>query len=114
LFEPYYGRLEKAGELNDPGSSYREIFNSIDLSKVPATIEWFNYFGPEWVGRFGGVEKLLSAPVVLAEPVEGLGGVVLILQEEPFDYRNPRHLHKRTLAEAHLDLPRLHQLFRKS
>lgn len=114
LFAPYYGRLQMTGEVNYEASPYREISYTIDLTKVPAAIEWFNYFNPEWVDRLGGLEDFLTAPVLLAEPVEGLGGVVLILQEEPFDYRNPRHLQNRALVEAHLDLPRLHQLFRES
>ena len=114
LFIPYFGRLGMSGEVNYEASVYRENSYSIDLTKVPAVIEWFNYFGPEWIERLGGVANLLSAPVFRAEPVEELGGVVLILQEEPFDYTNPEHLHNRHLVEEYLDLPSLHQRFRKS
>lgn len=110
LFAPYYGRLQMTGEVNYEVSPYREIAYTIDLTKVPAAIEWFNFFSPDWVERLGGPEKLLSAPVFLAQPVEELGGVVLILQQEPFDYTNPEHLHNRRRVEQYLNLSQLHQM----
>lgn len=113
LFVPFYAFNSKNGEIND-SPEYHRLWKSIDVNKVPIAIEWFNYFGPDWVERFGSLEKLLAAPVFLAEPVEELGGAILILQEEPFDYTNPDHLQNRRRVEDYLELPRLHQLFQKS
>lgn len=113
LFEPFYGRLQKAGEVNYSESTYDKKFNSIDLFKVPPVIEWFNYFSPSWVERFGGEQFVLSAPVLHAEKVEETGGVILILQEEPFDFMNNAHMSKRKQVEQYLNLAELHQQFQK-
>lgn len=113
LFAPFYAFNDKSGEIND-SPEYYKIWQAIETNKVPVAIHWFNYFGPDWVERFGGLEKLLAAPVFQVEPVEELGGVVLILQQEPFDYTNADHFENRRRAEEYLELPRLHQLFQRS
>lgn len=113
LFVPFYAYSCKSGEIN-VSPEHQRIWNMIDTKKVPIAIEWFNYFSPEWVERFGGLEKLLAAPVFQAKPVEALGGVILILQQEPFDYTNADHLRNRHRVEEYLELPRLHQLFPRS
>lgn len=110
LFVPFWGYSSKSGEIN-VSSEHQRMWQIIDLDKVPVAIEWFNYFSPEWVERFGGQEKLLAAPVFQAEPVAELGGVVLILQPEPFDYTNPEHLDNRRRVEQYLNLAHLHQIF---
>lgn len=112
LFKPYYGWLEKGVE-GDYETAYTEIFNSIDIHKVPVAVHWFNYFSPQWAERLGGLEKLLAAPAFLAEPAEALGGIVLILQEEPFDYKNPDHLRNRHRIEDYLNLRHLQQLLKR-
>lgn len=113
IFKPYYSRLHKSGEVNYHGSSYEEIGDQIDTSKIPIAIEWFNYFSPSWVDRFGGEQFVLSAPVLHAEKVEETGGVILILQEEPFDFMNDAHMSKRKQVEDYLRLPSLHKQFQK-
>lgn len=113
LWDPFYGRIQKNGEVNDPTFSYREIANKIILSKVPVAIEWFNYFNAEWVENLGGLDKVLAAPVWHVELVEKSGGVILILQNTPFDYRDSNHLQKRRVVEDYFNLRQLHQLFRK-
>ncbi|MEM9776970.1 MAG: hypothetical protein AAF902_20500 [Chloroflexota bacterium] len=113
LFNPYYGRLQKFGEASYSESAYDKKFNSIDLSKVPPVIEWFNYFSPSWVERFGGKQFVMSAPVFHAEKVEETGGVILILQEEPFDFMNNEHMNKRKQVEEYLNLPELHKQYQK-
>lgn len=113
LFTPFFSYSCKSGEINVSPERQR-IGQMVDTQKVPIAIEWFNYFSPEWVERFGGGEKLLAAPVFQAEPVEELGGIILILQAEPFDYTNPDHLGNRHRVEEYLELPRLHQRFQRN
>lgn len=110
LFRPYYAYGNKSDEINY-SEKREQIWHAIDSDKVPVAIEWFNYFDPAMVERLGGAEKLLSAPVYLAKPVEELGGIMLILQQEPFDYKNPKHLQRRQVVESYLDLSRLHELY---
>ncbi|MBE7528764.1 MAG: immunity 52 family protein [Ardenticatenaceae bacterium] len=112
LFQPFYAWGTMSGEVN-----YSEEYRkrpSLRETDLPPVVEWFNYYDSSIVERLGGLEKLLSVPVFLAEPVEDLGGVILILQQEPFDYTNPDHLENRRRVEEYLELPRLHQQFQKS
>lgn len=113
LFDPFYGRLQMTGEVNYSASLYRENSTKFDLFQLPITIEWFNYFGVDWVQRFGGKNKVLSTPVFRAKSVDEPEGIILILQEAPFDYKNPDHLRNRQKAEIYLDLKFLQQRYQK-
>ena len=83
----------------------------VDGRKTPYSIGWFNYFGPAMVKRMGGANKLLSAPVFLAEFDARSDGVLLILQEEPFDYYNMTHRAHQQTVENYLGLPELHEKY---
>ncbi len=112
IFKPYYAYVAEDGEINYSLERQQRRRN-IDIGKVPVAIEWFNYFDERWSDRLGGENKLLLAPVFLTESVKELNGITLILQKEPFDYKNPDHLQKRQAVEDYLDFKQLHQAFRK-
>ena len=64
--------------------------------------------------NLGGVDKLLSAPVFSAEYLEEMKGVFLVLQKDPFNYKNPEHLNNRKRVEEYLDLREIHKGFHTS
>jgi hypothetical protein len=112
IFEPYYAWGCMSGEVNY-SKLYGEKNATVDLTKVPAFIEWFNYFDQPMVERLGGVNKLLAVPAYRVQQVENSGGAILVLQEEAFDFQNPVHLHRREAVEKYLEFERLHKLYSK-
>lgn len=110
LFRPFSARVNDR-ELTR--TEIGDIYLSVDTTRVPATIYWFNYFAQDMVERLGGMEKLLAAPAYRVTPVEEPPGVILILQRELFDYHHPEHRRRHEEITQYLDLSRLHTLYPK-
>jgi hypothetical protein len=85
--------------------------NLVDGKKVPQLVHWYDYFGSAFVGRLGGFEKLLTAPVHRAEAFHE--GVLWILTPEPFDDRNPDHRALQEGAAEYLNLEEIHEAHRR-
>lgn len=81
----------------------------VDDKKVPHLIHWVNYFGPRFVERLGGRDKLLSGPVWTSEEVSKFGRIIWILQQEPFDDNNLIHRRRQEEAIEYLDLFGIHK-----
>lgn len=108
-FVPYWaGFYDQEQSFTDASQNIRL---QVDGRKVPLSIYWFNYFDSGMVRRMGGFEKLLSAPVYLAEKVPETGGVVLILQKKPFDFKLDEHREHQQAVQDYFGLKSLHKKF---
>lgn len=96
-------RRDKAGK----------IYLSVDVTKIPDIVHWFNFFDSDMAERLGGKDKLLRAPAYLVEEVADPPGIVLVLQREPFDYHKGKHRQRWQDVTRYLDLERLHRLYPK-
>jgi len=119
-FTPYWGcikNLDNVDRLNGQqfrnrrGKWPRERGPKVDERLVPKHVHWFNYFGPEFVERLGGASFLLDGPVAEASSVPEVGGVVWILQDEPFDDNNAEHLARQQRAAEYLRLADVHKRY---
>jgi hypothetical protein len=72
---------------------------------VSSRIGWFTYFGPELVDFIG--RKRFDKLKTCAEKYNLGGGIMIILQHEPFSNSNPQHLKRQEKAEAELALYKL-------
>jgi hypothetical protein len=111
LFEPFWARITDEELITADG--FGKIHLSVDVTKVPATIHWFNYFDDEIADRLGGREKLRSAPVYQVKEWENPPGIILVLQREPFDFHNQEHRQRHAEVTRYLDLDRLQSLYPK-
>ncbi len=122
IIGPFWGAIiENNNERRILGSdqNYASTFdqfedfpiNLVKTKEVPQIIHWYNYFGPAFVERLGGAEKLLQAPIHLAERLED--GILWVLQPELFDDANPQHRARQEAASEYLDLPAIHQSYMK-
>ncbi len=75
------------------------------LCKVPLELQWFTYYAP-WDLAIIGRERFERLRTCY-EKVEFMGGILVILQEEPMDKRNPEHIRRRKRAEKELGLDQL-------
>lgn len=101
LFDPHYAYMCKSGEINI-SEDYKARRKKYLRNKVPIVLEWFNYFNEEWVERLGGDVLLLSSPAMTCKKLKK--GILLILQETPFDYHNLQHIKRRKEVETHIRL----------
>jgi hypothetical protein len=111
LFQPFWASV--ADEELITAETFGKVHLTVDVTKVPGTIHWFNYFSDKIVQRLGGREKLQSAPVFQVQECDNPPGMILILQQEPFDYFNPEHRRRHEKIAQYLDLDRLHKLYPK-
>ncbi len=123
IIRPFWGAIiENNNERRILGSDQNYVstfdqyedfpINLVKSKEVPQIIHWYNYFGSDFVERLGGAEKLLQAPIHLAERLEE--GILWVLQPEPFDDANPEHRARQEAATEYLDLPTIHQRFMKT
>jgi hypothetical protein len=91
----------------------RKLHLSTDVTKVPDTIHWLNFFDEEMVARLGGKNKLLAAPAFAVKQWENPPGIFLILQREPFDFCNLKHRQRQEEIVHYLELKQLHGLYPK-
>jgi len=87
---------------------YYQAGRKTDVERVPTSVEWMTYFGPELVEKIGA-EKFQRAPE--GEIREVGGGILFILQREPFSYENPDHRARQRRLNKYLDLDRIHKLY---
>jgi hypothetical protein len=110
LFRPFWARVaDKELTRTDVG----RIYLSVDVTKVPATVHWFNFFDRGMVERLGGREKLLGAPAYRVTELDEPAGLLLILQREPFDHHHPEHRQRLAAITDYLDLPQLQARYPK-
>lgn len=124
VFNPFWGCIENEANIDEfqgtlnPSKKYTTTeletdfsIVKVDATKVPRLIHWFNYFDPTFVERLGGRNKLLAGPVWHAEILEELGGIIWILQQEPFDNNNSKHLACQRDAINYLRLFDIHKQY---
>jgi len=109
LFEPFWGTIWDSDQTTT--DELQKLRLRVDGQMIPYAIHWFNYFGPDMIKRMGGGEKLLSAPVFLAEPVPETGGILIVLQQTPFDYTLEAHRKRQQAVQDYLELSKLHQVY---
>ena len=82
-FGPDYGYLYDESHAARP--AYTSRMFDFDGRRVPSGLFWINYYGPEWA-RNVGVERLerLRSAVPVLERLDN-GGVLVAIQEAPYD-----------------------------
>lgn len=106
MFRPFWAAVDDL-EYTAP----EELRVKLDETQIPLQIHWFNYFGETIITNLGGKEKVLSAPVYLAEAWDEPPGIILKLQKEVFDYHNPAHRERVEAVERYFDLRSLQQQY---
>ena len=93
-------------------SSYQERMFDFDWRRIPLGLYWLNYYSRDWVANIGERRlRELSKHVPLAEWLPD-GGVLIGIQEEPYDESNPVHRERQLFLEQKVfDLPGLQALF---
>jgi hypothetical protein len=81
---------------------------SIDTTKVPVAIEWYNFFSWDWVKRIGK-QRFNKIPEGEVEKLPI--GLIYIMQEEPFSYHNSEHVLRQERLHAHFKLMKLHNKY---
>jgi hypothetical protein len=87
------------------GSERPKYYRSPNGRHYLIGLEWITFYGPqllEYIGR-----ERFGALRTFAEKYELDGGIVVILQEEPFRNDDPQHRERRAQAEAELRLNEL-------
>jgi len=67
---------------------------------VKLELEWFSYYSPADLSIIG--RERFDNLRTCYEKYDFMGGIMIILQEEPFDERNPKHIARRLQAEKEL------------
>jgi hypothetical protein len=88
---------------------YEDIRVSVDLTKVPITIQWLNFFNAEWIERLGGEKKFRNVPV--GEVIDMPSGIVFVIQHDPFTYGNPEHVERQKELHKYFGLVELHKKY---
>jgi len=100
---PAWGCIQEADNTDRLGQRYQAAVGRrrasiwAEPSKRPM-VHWYNYLGPGLTRQLGGIERVLACPAWRTEQIAELGGVVIILQEEPFDNSNREHLARQNQA----------------
>jgi hypothetical protein len=109
LFRPFWAWIHDGQLLLS--EEIRSLRFTLDRTKVPDTIHWFNYFSSDIVARLGGTQTLLAAPVYLVDELSQPAGMILILRPEPFDYYNAEHMRHQLEVVKYLQLNSLHVMY---
>jgi len=86
-------------------SEPRRYTMNADGRSYPISLEWISYFGPELLALTG--RERFDRLRTCAEKYELHDGIVVILQDEPFDRTDPAHRERLARAEAELGLAEL-------
>ncbi len=108
LFQPFWAWIhDKELFLAEEVASLQF---TLDKTKLPDTVHWFNYFSTETVVRLGGTEVLTTSPAYLVQEVSEPPGIVSVLQHEPFDYSRPEHKrrHREVVSQLEFSSPTDH------
>jgi hypothetical protein len=108
-FEPDYAYLYDEAHRDRP--TYDERLFNFDMRRVPLGLFWINYYGPQWV-RNVGAERLerLRAAVPVLEQLDN-GGVLIAIQEAPYDEADASHRQNQQRLEELLDLQHVQASF---
>jgi hypothetical protein len=109
-FEPDYGHLSDEAHL--VRESYTEKMFEFDWRRIPDGLFWINYYGPEWVRNIGRDRLERLRPLVVAS-LEWLdnGGVLVAIQDVPYDEGNTSHRNHQLELERLLGLEELQASF---
>jgi hypothetical protein len=88
-FGPDYALLYDEAHRDRP--SYDERMFDFDMRRVPLGLFWINYYGPEWANGVGRdrIERLRNS-VASLEWLDN-GGVLIAIQDSPYDEGNATH-----------------------
>jgi hypothetical protein len=106
---PDYGHL--CDDAHSARSEYLERMFAFDGRRVPTGLFWINYFGPGWVNNIGAgrIDRLKSS-VASMERLDN-GGVIIAIQEVPYDEAQPEHRKHQQRLEELMELPRVQAAF---
>jgi hypothetical protein len=108
-FDPDYGYLYDESHAGRP--AYTSRMFDFDGRRVPSGLFWINYYGPEWASNIGleRLERLRSA-VPVVERIDN-GGVLVAIQEAPYDESNTSHRENQQRLEERLGLQQVQARF---
>jgi hypothetical protein len=102
VFDPFWGAI--SNNLNF--QRFVKVSQQIDCFKIPSAIHWFNYFDRYVLERLNP-DRVLSAPFHSVVKLKSQG-VMAILQEEPFNDRDPDHLQRQYEVMEYLNFNELY------
>lgn len=83
-------------------SKHPKYLKTANFRSYPIEMEWITYFGPQMIELLGR-ERFTNLHTCV-EKYDLHGGIMVILQEDPFDEDNPQHQERRIQAERELHL----------
>ncbi|MGI0013998.1 MAG: hypothetical protein ACREBU_11235 [Nitrososphaera sp.] len=100
IFRVEHGSVYDQETAHRPGKP--KYFLGPNQKSYPLDLDWITYFGPELVeflgqGRFVALHSCVSK-------YELYGGIMIVLQNEPFQEDNPVHRERQARAEIELSL----------
>jgi hypothetical protein len=98
-FQPDYAHLYDEAHGTRP--SYTERMFDFDGRRVPAALYWINYYGPQWAKNLGTDRLERLRPLVPSLEWLDNGGVIVAIQDAPYDESVAEH------RDHHLELERL-------
>lgn len=102
-FQAYHASIYDRQSNRRPGGP--KYFRTPSFRSYPIELGWITYFGPEMI-EFLGRERFAELHTCV-EKYDLHGGIMVILQEEPFCEDNPQHRERQAQAESELRLSEL-------
>jgi hypothetical protein len=108
-FRPDYAMLYDEAQRDRP--TYDERMFDFDMRRVPLGLFWINYYGPEWAKGVGRerIERLRNG-VASLEWLDS-GGVLVAIQDTPYDENVPEHRAHQLELEQLLGLDKVQASF---
>lgn len=105
--DAFAGQIQAQDFPDNVSSLKYEVFNSVDTTQVPVSIEWINAFRRDYVQRLGWSE---------AQPTVGRttwddNYLVIVLTSEPFSYAEMIGVEEQRVVEKELKLKELQGLY---
>lgn len=107
-FEADYGFVLDEDQIATEEYGERRLL--VSSRDVPVAMHWINYFGREWADRIG-VRRLQALKPEFGVDCRANGGVIVTIQEKPFDYLNPTDRLRQGSAEDAVGLRDLQRRF---
>ena len=98
-------------EAHRDRSTYDERMFDIDMKRVPLGLFWINYYGPEWARNVGRERLERLRPTVASLEWQDNGGVLVAIQDVPYDESNAVHRDHQLELERLLGLEELQASF---
>ncbi len=108
-FDPDYAHLYDEAHGTRP--SYTERMFDFDGRRVPAGLFWINYYGPEWARNLGADRLERLRPSVPSLDRLDNGGVLISIQDAPYDESNTAHREHQLELERQLGLEEVQASF---